>query len=81
MMIVRGENRLISLVEKGKPDHQTIAQAVRDDFGLIEEAREKGFYWKEISDALGFPGKESLIRAHYSKEKNREKEKKKAEEK
>lgn len=76
MMTTRGENRLISLVNMEKPvRHSLIAQAVRDDFGLIKEAREKGFSWKEISEALGFPGKESLIRASYAKEKNREQKK------
>lgn len=76
MTITRGENRLISLVNMGKPvRHSSIAQAVRDDFELIEEARKKGFSWKEISDALGFPGKESLIRGSYAGEKNLKKKK------
>lgn len=76
MMITRGENKLISLVEKGKPvRHSLIAQAVRDELELIKEARRKGFSWKEISDALGFPGKESLIRGSYAKEKSRERKK------
>ncbi len=76
MTTPRGENKLISLVNMGKPvRHSLIAQAVRDDFELIEEAREKGFSWKEISDALGFSGKESLIRGAYSEKKRREKKK------
>lgn len=70
MTTTRGENRLISLVAMEKPVRHSIAQAVRDDLELITKARAKRFSWKEISDALGFPGKESLIRGSYAKEIN-----------
>ena len=75
MTNIRGENRLIALVEKGKPCRQSVAQAVRDDMETIEKAREKGFSWVEIGEALGFPGKDGVIRRVFSREKSRREKK------
>lgn len=74
MTNIRGENRLIALVEKGKPCRQSsAAQAVHDEFAIIEKAREKGFSWKEISEAMGFPGRDGVIRGFFSREISRRK--------
>jgi len=71
MAQVRGENRLISLVEKAKTAGQSIAQAVRNDLKIIGEARSVGMKWAEIADGLGFPGKDFEVRRAYSREKAR----------
>lgn len=68
---IRGENRLVSLVEKAKSECQSIALAVRNDLKTIEEARKSGLTWSEISEGLGFPGKLREVQRAYSREKNR----------
>jgi len=75
MTHTRGENRLISLVEKAKYSCQSIAKAVRNDLKVIDEARDSGMKWGEIADGLGFPGKEREIRKAYSREKGRQEKK------
>lgn len=75
MTQTRGENRLIKLVEKAKSSCQSISKAVRNDLEIIDEARTSGMTWAEISDGLGFPGKDGEIRKAYSREKGRRKKK------
>ena len=73
----RGENRLVSLVEKAKTECQSIAQAVRNDFETIGEAREACLTWNEIADGLGFVGKWREVQVAYSREKRRRAKKEK----
>ena len=68
---LRGENRLVSLVEKAKSECQSIALAVRHDFRTIEEAREAGLTWGEITEGLGFHQKWREVQRAYSREKAR----------
>lgn len=72
---LRGENRLVSLVEKAKSECTSIALAVRNDLKTIEEAREAGLTWSGISEGLGFPGKLREVQRAYSREKARQQKK------
>jgi hypothetical protein len=72
----RGVNRLVSLVEKAKSECHSIAGAVRHDLKTIEDAREAGLTWAEISEALGFPDKWREIQRAYSRERRRAKKEK-----
>ena len=69
---LRGENRLISLVQKAKSECDGIAQAVRNDLQTIEEARKAGMTWTKITEGLGFPaGRYREVQRAYSREKAR----------
>ena len=72
-------NRLVSLVEKAKSECHSIAGAVRHDLKTIEDARETGLTWAEISKALGFPDKWREIQRAYSRERRRAKKEKEKE--
>ena len=72
---LRGENRLVSLVEKAKSECQRIALAVRHDFKTIEDARGLGLTWKDIADGLGFIGKWREVQVAFSREKVRREKK------
>ena len=69
---LRGENRLVSLVEKAKAECQGLSLAVKNDFKTIEEAREAGLTWGEITEGLGFHlDKWREVQRAYSREKAR----------
>ena len=67
------ENSLSDLIEKKKKafDDMSIALRIRRDFAAVEEAREIGASWSEISEALGHKGKAGRIRQAYFYEKRR----------
>ena len=65
-------DRLISLInEKKSGFHEGAAAVVRCEFDLIAEARKNGASWKEIVDAIGFPGKEDGFAVAFFRERRR----------
>ena len=73
------ENPLISLLNKNKKafDGGSLMRVIRRDFELVKEVREKGIGWKEIVEALCFPGMEARARYSFFYEKRRRAKKEK----
>jgi len=71
-------DRLISLInEKKSGFHEGAAAVVRCEFSLIAESRKNGASWKEIVDAIGFPGKEDGFAVAFFRERRRRAKKEK----
>ena len=73
------ENPLISLLDKSKKAFEgvTLMRLIRRDFELVTELRETGVGWKEIVEALNFPGMEARARyAFFYEKRHRDKKKK-----
>lgn len=73
------ENPLISLLNKNKKAFYcgSLMRVIRRDFDLVKEVREKEVGWKEIVEALGFPGMEARARYSFFYEKRRRAKKEK----
>ena len=73
------ESPLISLLNKNKKafDCGSLMRVIRRNFDLVKEVREKEVGWKEIVEALGFPGMEARARYSFFYEKRRRAKKEK----